>query len=140
MVSVQEPTNSSTNTSSNLCRTDEAPQKKEAPKEAPKEYDPPLALYYAKPPFPRALLPNARIETGMWGNKEGYSAARSKKPSSPYPAKCSDPGSFTLPLVINDVKIERSLVDLGASVNVMPMSLFEKLNQLAYNLSLLIDH
>ncbi|CAN1752485.1 hypothetical protein LINPERHAP1_LOCUS4761, partial [Linum perenne] len=126
MVSVQEPTNSSTNASSNLCRTNESP--KEAPKEAPKEYDPPLALYYVKPPFPRALLPNARIETGMWGGKEGYPAARSKKPSSPYPAKCFDPGSFTLPLVINDVKIEHSLVDLGTSVNVMPMSLFEKLN------------
>ena len=128
MVTVQKFTSLSADASSVPRRITESPEKKEAQKVAPEEDDPPLAPYVVKPPFPRALLLNARIETGMKGNKEGYPDARSKKPSSPYPAKCSDPGSFTLPLVINDVEIERYLVDLGASVNVMPMSLYEKLN------------
>ncbi|CAN1190239.1 hypothetical protein LINPERHAP2_LOCUS40365, partial [Linum perenne] len=64
----------------------------------------------------------------MWGRKEERFAVRSKKSSSPYPTKCPDPGSFTLPLIINNIEVERRLVDLGASINVMPMILFKKLN------------
>ncbi|CAN1125800.1 hypothetical protein LINPERPRIM_LOCUS4663 [Linum perenne] len=111
----------------NKSRYAETPEEEEEQPPAPKE-DPPLAPYVVNPPFPRALLSNAKIETGMKGNKEGYPDIRAKKPVSPYPAKLSDLGSFTLPLVINDVEIERCLVDLGAFVNVMPVSLYEKLN------------
>ncbi|CAN1136129.1 hypothetical protein LINPERHAP2_LOCUS9278, partial [Linum perenne] len=56
------------------------------------------------------------------------SAIVSQSPPIPIPAKCSDPGPFTLPLIINDIEVERSLVDLGASINVMPMCLYKKLN------------
>ncbi|CAN1316242.1 hypothetical protein LINPERPRIM_LOCUS29999, partial [Linum perenne] len=46
----------------------------------------------------------------------------------PPPAKCRDPGAFTLLCTINNVKIDRSLIDLGSAINVMPTCLFEKLN------------
>ena len=44
------------------------------------------------------------------------------------PTKRKDPGSFTLPCTIKNIKVGRSLADLGASINVMPHSLFEKLD------------
>ncbi|GJY09526.1 hypothetical protein Tco_0377711, partial [Tanacetum coccineum] len=37
------------------------------------------------------------------------------------PRKEKDPGSFTLPCYINNVCFDNALVDLGASVNVMPL-------------------
>ncbi|XP_048227249.1 uncharacterized protein LOC125369279 [Ricinus communis] len=38
-----------------------------------------------------------------------------------------DPGSFTVPGIIGDLHISDALADLGASINLMPSSLFEKL-------------
>ncbi|GJW34326.1 ribonuclease H-like domain-containing protein [Tanacetum coccineum] len=38
------------------------------------------------------------------------------------PLKEKDPGSFTLPCYINHICFEKALVDLGASVSVMPLS------------------
>ena len=43
------------------------------------------------------------------------------------PPKLKDPGSFTIPCNIGDVKFEKVLCDLGASVNLMPLSIFRKL-------------
>ncbi|GKD43806.1 gag-pol polyprotein, partial [Tanacetum coccineum] len=40
------------------------------------------------------------------------------------PQKDKDPGSFTLPCYINNVCFDNSLADLGASVNVMPLSTY----------------
>ena len=37
-----------------------------------------------------------------------------------YPVKCKDPGSPTISCKIGDHLIERALLDLGASVNLMP--------------------
>ncbi|XP_031104844.1 uncharacterized protein LOC116009834 [Ipomoea triloba] len=45
-----------------------------------------------------------------------------------FPTKHRDPGRFTIPCVIGGSTINRSLCDLGASVNVMPLSLCKKLN------------
>ncbi|XP_073152742.1 uncharacterized protein [Henckelia pumila] len=42
--------------------------------------------------------------------------------------KQKDPGSFSIPCVINDVQFQKSLCDLGASINLMPYSVFRKLN------------
>jgi hypothetical protein len=39
------------------------------------------------------------------------------------PNKCKDPGSFTIPCTIGGVEIGRALLDLGASVNLMPLSI-----------------
>jgi len=43
------------------------------------------------------------------------------------PPKLKDPGSFSISCVIGDVMIDRALCDLGASVSVMPYSIFCKL-------------
>ncbi|CAM8963464.1 unnamed protein product [Rhodiola kirilowii] len=44
------------------------------------------------------------------------------------PPKLEDPGSFSISCYINDVKIERAMCDLGASISFMPYSLCKKLN------------
>ncbi|XP_075507417.1 uncharacterized protein LOC142544242 [Primulina tabacum] len=44
------------------------------------------------------------------------------------PKKCKDPGMFTMPCVIGNLKIERAMLDLGASINVMPYSIYCALN------------
>ncbi|XP_074323550.1 uncharacterized protein LOC141660464 [Apium graveolens] len=41
--------------------------------------------------------------------------------------KLKDPGSFTIPCTIGTQNIGRALCDLGASVNLMPLSIFMKL-------------
>ncbi|GJV68592.1 DNA-directed DNA polymerase [Tanacetum coccineum] len=43
---------------------------------------------------------------------------------TPYPRKEKDLGSFTLPCFINDFCFDNALVDLGASVSVMPLSTY----------------
>ncbi|XP_052206778.1 uncharacterized protein LOC127811105 [Diospyros lotus] len=43
------------------------------------------------------------------------------------PPKLKDPGSFTIPCTIGSLYFERSLCDLGASINLMPFSIFQKL-------------
>ncbi|KAH9768680.1 hypothetical protein KPL71_011691 [Citrus sinensis] len=44
------------------------------------------------------------------------------------PPKCKDPGMFTIPCKIGSVRIEKALLDLGASINVMPRSIYSSLN------------
>ncbi|XP_052197378.1 uncharacterized protein LOC127804544 [Diospyros lotus] len=43
------------------------------------------------------------------------------------PPKLKDLGSFTIPCTIGSLYFERSLCDLGASINLMPFSIFQKL-------------
>ncbi|XP_021755319.1 uncharacterized protein LOC110720585 [Chenopodium quinoa] len=43
------------------------------------------------------------------------------------PEKCSDPGMFTVPVTIGDTTFHRPMLDLGASINVIPYSLFKSL-------------
>ena len=43
------------------------------------------------------------------------------------PKKLKDPGSFTIPCLIGDMPEERALADLGASINLMPYSMFKQL-------------
>ena len=40
------------------------------------------------------------------------------------PQKIKDPGSFTIPCTIGNAIFERALCDLGASINLMPLSFF----------------
>ncbi|XP_062089372.1 uncharacterized protein LOC133795919 [Humulus lupulus] len=42
--------------------------------------------------------------------------------------KMEDPGSFTIPCDIGELHIEKALCDLGASINLIPLSIFQKLN------------
>ena len=43
---------------------------------------------------------------------------------SKLPTKLKDPGSFTIPCNIGSFVIDKCLCDLGASINLMPLSLF----------------
>ncbi|KAD3069042.1 hypothetical protein E3N88_36922 [Mikania micrantha] len=44
------------------------------------------------------------------------------------PQKMSDPGSFTIPCDLGGSSVSYALADLGASINLMPYSIFAKLN------------
>ncbi|CAJ2668382.1 unnamed protein product [Trifolium pratense] len=48
-------------------------------------------------------------------------------PQRKLPPKLKDPGSFTIPCSIGELKIGRALCDLGASINLMPLSMMKKL-------------
>ena len=43
------------------------------------------------------------------------------------PKKCTDLGMVSIPCVIGDTKFERAMMDLGASINVIPYSLYQSL-------------
>ncbi|CAN6547371.1 unnamed protein product [Malus baccata var. baccata] len=45
------------------------------------------------------------------------------------PPKCKDPGSFTIPCVIGNTRFESAMLDLGASINVMPYSIYASMNR-----------
>ncbi|KAM1091731.1 hypothetical protein ACFX19_019395 [Malus domestica] len=42
--------------------------------------------------------------------------------------KCKDPGSFTIPCVIGNTRFESAMLDLGASISVMPYSIYASMN------------
>ncbi|KAM1519914.1 hypothetical protein ACFX1Z_022665 [Malus domestica] len=44
------------------------------------------------------------------------------------PTKCKDPGSFTIPCVIGNTRFDSAMLDLGASINVMPYSVYASMN------------
>ncbi|XP_070662192.1 uncharacterized protein [Malus domestica] len=44
------------------------------------------------------------------------------------PIKCKDPGSFTIPCVIGNTRFESAMLYLGASINVMPYSIYASMH------------
>ncbi|KAM1787839.1 hypothetical protein ACFX11_038202 [Malus domestica] len=44
------------------------------------------------------------------------------------PTKCKDPGSFMIPCVIGNTRFENAMLDLGASINVMPYSIYASMS------------
>ncbi|KAM1127841.1 hypothetical protein ACFX2B_037346 [Malus domestica] len=44
------------------------------------------------------------------------------------PPKCKDLGSFTIPCVIGNTRFKSAMLDLGASINVMPYSIYASMN------------
>ncbi|CAN6718909.1 unnamed protein product [Malus baccata var. baccata] len=44
------------------------------------------------------------------------------------PPKCKDPGSFTIPCIIGNTRFEQCMLDLGASINVMPYSIYASIS------------
>ena len=67
----------------------------------------------------RKLKGNEKVQLG-----ENVSAMIQKK----LPIKCKDPGMFTIPCKMGNVEVERAMLDLGASINVMPRSIYEAMN------------
>ena len=45
-----------------------------------------------------------------------------------FPAKMKDPGSFTIPCSIGKYEFKKALCDFGASINLMPLSVVQRLN------------
>ncbi|KAI3797202.1 hypothetical protein L1987_32457 [Smallanthus sonchifolius] len=106
-----------------------------------KEYGKFLGLFkqlHVNLPFIEALaqMPNyAKFLKGVLTNKrkleelshvilnEECSAVLQNK----LPTKMTDPGSFTIPCLIGDLSVSNALADLGASINLMPYAVFEKL-------------
>ena len=78
---------------------------------------------YAK--FLKDILANKRtLEDGeMVKLNEECSALLQNK----LPPKLKDPGSFTIPCQIGAIHFDKALCDLGASINLVPYSVFEKL-------------
>jgi len=46
------------------------------------------------------------------------------------PPKHKDPGSVTIPCSIGEVNVGKALIDLGASINLMPLSMCRRLGEL----------
>ncbi|KAL0288795.1 UNVERIFIED_CONTAM: hypothetical protein Scaly_2719800 [Sesamum calycinum] len=65
------------------------------------------------------LKGNKRVSMG-----ENMSAILQRK----LPPKCKDPGTFSIPHKIGLIDIKRAMRDLGASINVMPLTIFESLH------------
>ncbi|XP_041995692.1 uncharacterized protein LOC121745806 [Salvia splendens] len=63
--------------------------------------------------------PNGKIVIG-----ETVSAVIQKRR---IPSKRTNPGMFTLPISIGDIRIEHAMCDLGASINNLPLSIYKKL-------------
>ncbi|KAH9716155.1 hypothetical protein KPL71_021360 [Citrus sinensis] len=67
----------------------------------------------------RKLSGNEKISVG-----ENVSAVLQRK----LPPKCKDPGTFTIPCTIGNTRFKRCMLDLGASINIMPYSIYNSLN------------
>ncbi|KAH1198275.1 hypothetical protein GmHk_18G051881 [Glycine max] len=46
------------------------------------------------------------------------------------PPKHKDPGNVTIPCSIGEVNVGKALIDLGASINLMPLSMFRRFGEL----------
>ncbi|XP_023769797.2 uncharacterized protein LOC111918355 [Lactuca sativa] len=67
----------------------------------------------------RKLKANEKIQVNA-----NVSAVIQKK----LPPKCKDPRIFSIPCTIGDLHVESAMLDLGASINVMPHLFFQSLN------------
>ncbi|XP_047978512.1 uncharacterized protein LOC125220386 [Salvia hispanica] len=78
---------------------------------------------YAK--FLKDVIPKKKkwVDYEIVSMSENCSAIIQKK----LPAKLKDPGSFNISCVIGDDKHTKALFDLGASINLMPLSFFRKM-------------
>ena len=79
---------------------------------------------YAK--FLKDILSKKRriVEEGIVNLTATCSALMKKE----LPEKMKDPGSFTIPCIIEGVEIQQALCDSGASINLMPLSVAKQLS------------
>ena len=79
---------------------------------------------YAK--FLKDILSKKRkiVEEGIVNLTATCSALMKKE----LPKKMKDPGSFTIPCIIEGVEIQKALCDSGASINLMPLSVAKQLS------------
>ncbi|XP_029126180.1 uncharacterized protein LOC109793415 [Cajanus cajan] len=95
---------------------------------------PPIPL-----PFPPKLIPSKKMEEELCTHKrkmkgnERISMGRNVsaligKSVLHIPEKCKDPGTFCIPCIIGNSKFENAMLDLVASINFMPLSIFKSLS------------
>ncbi|GJX10616.1 ATP-dependent DNA helicase PIF1-like protein [Tanacetum coccineum] len=74
-------------------------------------------------------------KNGSYGSQFSEAHSEASHINNSIPRKEKDPWSFTLPCFINNVCFDNALVDLGASVSVMPLSTYLNLGlgELAHN-------
>ena len=89
------------------------------------KYDPPV-------PFPTALIPQLKPKQSLSNPKNetrtiNLSAEVSAFISNTLPRKQKDPGSPLFSCSIGNLNFRKALLDLGASVNILPTDLFESL-------------
>ncbi|GJZ31348.1 mitochondrial proton/calcium exchanger protein-like protein isoform X1 [Tanacetum coccineum] len=76
-------------------------------------------------PFPSCLNGYYYEEKkGSYGPQFSEAYSEGSHIDNSIPRKEKDPGSFTLPCFINNVCFDNALVDLGASISVMPLSTY----------------
>jgi len=83
------------------------------------------------PPYTK-FLKDLFTKKGKYINNESilvegnYSAVIHRK----LPHKLKDPGNMTIPCSIGDVSVGKALIDLGASINLMPLSMCQRIGNL----------
>ncbi|GKB04002.1 RNA-directed DNA polymerase, eukaryota, partial [Tanacetum coccineum] len=75
----------------------------------------------------RASIKTLEIQIGQLSKKEARELKILETYDHTLPQKEKDPGSFTLPCFIHNVCFDKALIDLGASVSVMPFSTYTNL-------------
>ncbi|CAM8953557.1 unnamed protein product [Rhodiola kirilowii] len=75
---------------------------------------------YAK--FLKELCINRRRNAG--NDQELMSRNVSAVMQRKVPPKCGDPGTYTIPCKIGNIRIDNCMLDLGASINVLPFSIY----------------
>nr|URM60731.1 ZF-HD family protein [Gymnema sylvestre] len=78
---------------------------------------------YAK--FLKELCTNKRKLKGNEKISLGRNVSALIQPAMP--TKCKDPGTFTIPCTIGELQFTNAMLDLGASINVMPYSVYSSL-------------
>ncbi|XP_073056909.1 uncharacterized protein [Primulina eburnea] len=81
------------------------------------------ALVNKTPQEARALISNTAVNAQQFSTRKDNHPRQSMRYN-----RCKDPGMFTMPCVIGNLKIERAMLDLGAFINVMPYSIYCALN------------
>ena len=80
--------------------------------------------FYAK--FLKEILSKERkiVEEGIVNLTATYNAIIQQK----FPSKMKEPGSFTIPCSIGKYEFKKALCDSGASINLMSLSVVQRLN------------
>ena len=87
-----------------------------------------LDLIKQVPAYAKFLKDLCTIKKGLGIEKKAFLTEHvSAIIQSKYPVKYKDPGSPTIPVNIGGNCIDKSLLDLGASVNLMPYSVYKQL-------------
>ena len=54
------------------------------------------------------------------------------------PLKSTDPGSFKLPMSIGALSVDKALLDLRANINLIPLSMLNKIGKLEIKLTMMM--